>query len=138
MLFEFCLETGGPDKRFFEEVMGWDLNPFQPATWQVGQEEAETAAPAEQSAEPIPWQADKRRWRMLGLFALGCMANQAMWIGFAPIEAEVMQRFDVSSTWVNFLSLAFMIAPRLQLAIWVACLLKLFGLKERIPGLQNV
>lgn len=46
---------------------------------------------------------------MLALYALGCMANQAMWIGFAPIEAEVMDTFGASSTWVNLLSLVFMI-----------------------------
>ncbi|CAK9108038.1 unnamed protein product [Durusdinium trenchii] len=75
----------------------------------VGKEESESAAPAAESAQAAQWGADKQRWRMLGLYALGCMANQAMWIGFAPIEAEVIHTFDASSTWVNLLSLVFMI-----------------------------
>lgn len=75
----------------------------------VGKEEAESAAPAEDARHTAPWGADRKRWRMLALYALGCMANQAMWIGFAPIEAEVMDTFGASSTWVNLLSLVFMI-----------------------------
>lgn len=82
---------------------------------QVGKEESESAAPAAESAQAAQWGADKQRWRMLGLYALGCMANQAMWIGFAPIEAEVIHTFDASSTWVNLLSLVFMIASKLQI-----------------------
>lgn len=75
----------------------------------VGKEEAESAAPAEDARHAAPWGADRKRWWMLALYALGCMANQAMWIGFAPIEAEVMNTFGASSTWVNLLSLVFMI-----------------------------
>ena len=47
---------------------------------------------------------------MLGLYALGTMVNQAMWIGFSPIEVEVMKTFEASATWVNLLSLVFMFA----------------------------
>ena len=38
--------------------------------------------------------------------------SQAMWIGFAPIEVDVMKDYGVSSTYVNFLSLVFMIVAR--------------------------
>jgi len=75
----------------------------------VGKEESESAGPAEDTRHAPPWGADPKRWRMLGLYALGCMANQAMWIGFAPIEEDVKTSFGCSSTWVNLLSLVFMI-----------------------------
>jgi len=74
----------------------------------VGKDEASFAGPAEEAVLPT-WSADPARWRMLLLFMFGCMANQAMWIGFAPIEVDVMKDYGVSSTYVNFLSLVFMI-----------------------------
>ena len=43
---------------------------------------------------------------------------QAIWIGFAPIQSDVMKELGVSATYVNFLSLVFMIATCLK----VGCL----------------
>ena len=37
--------------------------------------------------------------------------RQAIWIGFAPIESDVMTEYGVSATFVNFLSMIFMIVP---------------------------
>ena len=86
----------------------------------VGKEESESAGPVEDTRHAPPWGADPKRWRMLGLYALGCMANQAMWIGFAPIEEDVKTSFGCSSTWVNLLSLVFMIATQPEENVGIA------------------
>eukprot|EP00439_Symbiodinium_sp_Y106_P078055 s1237_g16.t2 len=74
----------------------------------VGKDEAVSAGPAEEAVLPT-WRADPARWRMLLLYMFGCMSNQAIWIGFAPIESDVMTEYGVSATFVNFLSMIFMI-----------------------------
>jgi len=80
----------------------------------VSEEELDWVCPAsevmEEYAERGPsWKAAPERWRMLWIFGLGCIVNQAIWIGFSPVQTEMMARCDVSSTWVNFLSLSFMV-----------------------------
>lgn len=74
----------------------------------VGEEEYATAAPASR-AEAVPWQPYGRRWGMLAIFCVLNMSSQAIWIGFAPIQKDVMNITGESATWVNMLSLVFMI-----------------------------
>lgn len=51
----------------------------------------------------------KRRWVVLLCFCLCNAANALVWITFSPISDQVEAKFNISSTWVNMLSLVFMI-----------------------------
>ncbi|CAE7526049.1 FLVCR1, partial [Symbiodinium necroappetens] len=74
----------------------------------VGKDEVASAGPAKEAVLPT-WRADPARWRMLLLYMFECMSNQDIWIGFAPIGSDVMTEYGVSATFVNFLSMIFMI-----------------------------
>lgn len=76
----------------------------------VDDEVLQHAAPASQGSRPCHWKAYPRRWAMLGITSCCIMVNQAIWIGFSPIESEVTQVCGVSVTWANNLSLVFMVA----------------------------
>ncbi|CAE8603411.1 unnamed protein product [Polarella glacialis] len=75
----------------------------------VGREEWDSAGPASETAEVPRWRASGERWAMLAIFCVTSMSNQAIWIGFAPIQREVMEAYGVSAGWVNFQALVFMI-----------------------------
>eukprot|EP00929_Paragymnodinium_shiwhaense_P064156 TRINITY_DN32100_c0_g1_i1.p1 TRINITY_DN32100_c0_g1~~TRINITY_DN32100_c0_g1_i1.p1 ORF type:complete len:930 (+),score=175.82 TRINITY_DN32100_c0_g1_i1:146-2935(+) len=62
------------------------------------------------AADEPTWRADPRRWRMLAIYCFGNMLVQAVWIGFAPAQSRIVDTYEVSATWVNMLSLCFMIA----------------------------
>jgi len=81
-------------------------------------------------------QVYKRRWVVLLCFCLCNAANALVWITFSPISDQVEAKFNISSTWVNMLSLVFMIVfvPITFPSAWLLDHLGLwFGVRTPLP-----
>eukprot|EP01114_Cavostelium_apophysatum_P015978 TRINITY_DN4470_c0_g1_i2.p1 TRINITY_DN4470_c0_g1~~TRINITY_DN4470_c0_g1_i2.p1 ORF type:complete len:481 (+),score=61.94 TRINITY_DN4470_c0_g1_i2:51-1493(+) len=71
--------------------------------------ESPLITPGEHPEQP-KFQVTWKRWVQLGAFSFISICNAITWITFSPISDEVKDYWNVSITWVNMLSLVFMIA----------------------------
>lgn len=71
---------------------------------------------ARRREESVQYQVYPWRWLNMVLFFVCAATNQVIWITFAPIATTTSDAFDVSSTFVNALSLVFM-------ALYIPCTL---------------
>jgi hypothetical protein len=91
-------------------------------------------APSAALAAPAPAFAKApRRWAVLLAFSLSSALNAFLWIQFAPIANIVSQRFEVSLSAVNWLSLCFMLlfVPGAAVSIFVT---ERFGMRALLLG----
>jgi hypothetical protein len=51
----------------------------------------------------------KRRWGMLAIIAALNAVNALYWLSFAPVAPTAARYYDVSTTWIDMMSIIFMI-----------------------------
>lgn len=51
----------------------------------------------------------KRRWGMLAIIAVLNAVNALFWLTFAPVAPTASRYYDVSTTWIDMMSIIFMI-----------------------------
>lgn len=68
-----------------------------------------TLATAESSPELTTYQLYKIRWFLLGLFVAYSASNSMQWIQFSILTDVVTKYYGVSTTWVDWTSMLYMV-----------------------------
>lgn len=60
-------------------------------------------------SDTVDFKRYKRRWGMLAIIAVLNAVNALFWLSFAPVAPTSARYYDVSTTWIDMMSIIFMI-----------------------------